>query len=1514
MSDFQITVGGDFGEILRGFQQLEAKAAQSGATAGRGLAEGIQGFSSRSIAALQTELNRLQQRQTRVAIDSTAFEKAGARIREIEGLLSQVQRKRVTLGVDDRSILALRSRLGELQGELERVQIGSQRFKELTAAIQATERELAKAGESADGFRLLDGVVQGIAFSLSNAVVNGAQQALAALGGVVAEFGRLDTELRQAAAASGEKGAYESLARNVEQVGIEAAGTTMEVAQLNTELIRGGMTVDQANASLKAIVRGAEATGTGFANMGSVVSASLKGFGLQASDASRVVDALVTGANASAASVDGMGMAFKYAAPVAKILGVSVEDLGVAIGLLTNAGIDASEAGVTLRNGLSKLASAAPSTNGAVKELSGQAAAAATAVRNLSVDIYNADGTLRPMEETLLKLKGAFEKLDPATKIRLAANLFGGEDDGAKWLALLNQSEVEIKKMSSAMANTKGATDTARDAMQGFEMKLKALDGSLGAIGNTFGSVAAAALIPFIDAANLIVGAIVALPGPIKALAAGVSLLTGAYVAATVAQIAFTKAIATAQVQDAIGGLKALGSELVGRFKQNLDTARTSWLALQAAFTTTNSNAIIAALAQIGQGLRNLSVAQTVEGFRQMGLALQTLSAQAKLASAELLALGLLKTRQAAADASVALFDLGLNLRQSQKNSAAAQSGLSGVQLALQQLITNGLGKGSNASLQFSNVLNKVSKVSGPALVTSLQSVIGRLVGYGAALLPATAATLSLAAAAAAVVPAVVGYNKIMGEVRQETEAGWQSVERFGQLLKKNGTEFEDFGKKGGPVGEAFTFVKRAIQNFLTQIEEIPIVGEPAKKVLEGLAEAVKLITGVKLIEWGRGAVDIIKAMYAEAAKNQKIIEFSDQVEQFGEQFDASAAKATKLIERLQAFDQIPPGAIDSYTVALNKNREEMAAAVATATNLEADYNRLAEAAKQNNQPDLVTFFGNLALAQQSNAKIAATRLSQLDAEAQRTGLVVNKLKEQELGLAAVSQKIQQLNSASAQTGAQLQIGQALLNYATTLSDLEQSRFSIVKARGDYELQQAEQKLTKDLEAAKLKGASDEQLDVMRRKRETELEMIRVANRQAETLALQARFTALQQEQQLQQVLLTLSQEKARQEANLEVLKARSELLLAEKAINDENNKVFKDPKAIEAAKAKYEYAKAGLDVAKLNQDTLKSTQSLDQLIVDLKNEAAQNALKAQAAQDGVTLATSKTVPYAEKIREAAKKAGFEFQAASDGTTRLAQTTEQASKKASDTAAAAINIAKGFDQSSDSLNTVKRSVDGTTASVNKAADATSDIGGNAASSNRNFGGLQKTVADTAKAAAYGAQMANVFNRASSSIGAIAVAMASAARSALAFYNTLAKASGLPNGRWTGGPVDAGTTYRINELGQEAFLRSSGRVSLINKPANSLWTAPSSGVVIPAGITEQLKSRGVFKSGTAVRANSGGSVLDTRDMASNLARQAVAIGKLQESVDQLVAKDWNVQVRVRNTASGATYLDTLSRMR
>jgi TP901 family phage tail tape measure protein len=167
------------------------------------------------------------------------------------------------------------------------------------------------------------------------------------------------------------------------------------------------------------------------------------------------------------------------------------------------------------------------------------------------------------------------------------------------------------------------------------------------------------------------------------------------------------------------------------------------------------------------------------------------------------------------------------------------------------------------------------------------------------------------------------------------------------------------------------------------------------------------------------------------------------------------------------------------------------------------------------------------------------------------------------------------------------------------------------------------------------------------------------------------------------------------------------------------------------------------------------------------------------------------------------------------------------------------------------------------------------------------------------------------NSARTQTAGMATNMNNAADSARSFYNSLKGAAGLPPARFTGGPVDAGQTYRINDgprgmsLGQEAFLSASGALSLINRPANSLWMAPSKGTVIPAAVTSRLKESGALGGGAGVmRVGS--------DPA--MAHLAAAVGNLSQEVAELRRKAWNVGVNVRGDGSGLRLAQTMARMR
>ena len=93
----------------------------------------------------------------------------------------------------------------------------------------------------------------------------------------------------------------------------------------------------------------------------------------------RVTDVLTTTANNSAQTLDDLGEAFKYVAPIADTAGMSLEETSKVLGTLANFGINGSMAGTAVKNILTRMA------DPAVQQV----------YEGLGVSVKDAEGNLR---------------------------------------------------------------------------------------------------------------------------------------------------------------------------------------------------------------------------------------------------------------------------------------------------------------------------------------------------------------------------------------------------------------------------------------------------------------------------------------------------------------------------------------------------------------------------------------------------------------------------------------------------------------------------------------------------------------------------------------------------------------------------------------------------------------------------------------------------------------------------------------------------------------------------------------------------------------------------------------------------------------------------------------------------------------------------------------------------------------------------------------------------------------
>ena len=133
------------------------------------------------------------------------------------------------------------------------------------------------------------------------------------------------------------------------ELGRSTAYTAGEVASLQVELAKLGFTSPQIEQASASILKLAGATGSDLARSSEIAGATLRGFGLQATQMTHVADVMAQSFNYSALDLDSFAESMKYVAPVAKQAGVSLEETSAMLGVLANQGVKGSQAGTSLR-------------------------------------------------------------------------------------------------------------------------------------------------------------------------------------------------------------------------------------------------------------------------------------------------------------------------------------------------------------------------------------------------------------------------------------------------------------------------------------------------------------------------------------------------------------------------------------------------------------------------------------------------------------------------------------------------------------------------------------------------------------------------------------------------------------------------------------------------------------------------------------------------------------------------------------------------------------------------------------------------------------------------------------------------------------------------------------------------------------------------------------------------------------------------------------------------------------
>ena len=336
--------------------------------------------------------------------------------------------------------------------------------------IGAIDRTAIKVREAQARLTALTGKAWMVTIAAKNTIsekasgaVNGAVQSVTGMGaqmiaGAGIGYGIYDTiktykdfqqQMSAVAAISGATGGeLDALTAKAKEMGAITSFSATESAKAFEYMGMAGWKSEDMISGIAGIMNLAAASGEELGRVSDIVTDALTAFGLKASDSAHFADVLAQAATNSNTNVGMMGYTFKYAAPIAGALGYSIEDVGVAIGLMANAGIKGEQAGTSLRRIFSSIASPADQ--------------AAQILEEWGISATDASGKVKPLLGTMKELRAQFKGLTQTEQLDKAYSLVG-EEAKSGFLAMMNASDADFEKLVESLNNAEGAAQKMAD-------------------------------------------------------------------------------------------------------------------------------------------------------------------------------------------------------------------------------------------------------------------------------------------------------------------------------------------------------------------------------------------------------------------------------------------------------------------------------------------------------------------------------------------------------------------------------------------------------------------------------------------------------------------------------------------------------------------------------------------------------------------------------------------------------------------------------------------------------------------------------------------------------------------------------------------------------------------------------------------------------------------------------------------------------------------------------------------
>lgn len=280
-------------------------------------------------------------------------------------------------------------------------------------------------------------------------------------------------------------GEFEALREKALELGAATAFSSQEVAAGMIEMAKAGWSSQQIIDGMSGVLDAAAASGESLATVSTIVADAITSFGLAAADSTRVADLMAQAANAGTIDIVDIGESMKYAAPLAKALGFSIEDVTTAIAAMSTAGIKGSQAGTSLRTMFSGMSSN-------IKFLG-------DGFENLEVDVRDSEGRMRSLKDIVSDMRFVFDKMTQAQKVQNAENI-AGKNGMSGLLSIMTMTQEEYDKLAQTMYDSQGVADeTARTMQDNLSMAIEQLGGAFETLAIRIGDVLTPTIRSFVE-------------------------------------------------------------------------------------------------------------------------------------------------------------------------------------------------------------------------------------------------------------------------------------------------------------------------------------------------------------------------------------------------------------------------------------------------------------------------------------------------------------------------------------------------------------------------------------------------------------------------------------------------------------------------------------------------------------------------------------------------------------------------------------------------------------------------------------------------------------------------------------------------------------------------------------------------------------------------------------------------------------------------------------------------------